>query len=59
MNDLFEFLGFQDAMRQSENNKSMSDMTNDLIMNGNYSNTADLVSDLLNTQLKKDKNNSW
>ena len=59
MDDLFEFLGFQDAMRQAESNKSMSDITNDLIMNGNYSSTADLVSDLVNIQLEKDKNNSW
>ena len=46
-------------MRQAESNKSMSDITNDLIMNGNYSSTADLVSDLVNIQLEKDKNNSW
>lgn len=59
MYDLFEFLGFQDAMRQAESNKSMSDLTNDLIMNGNYSNTVDLVSDLVDIKLEKDKNNSW
>ena len=55
MNDFFEFLGFQDAMKQSENNKSMLDISNDLIMNGNYTNTMDLVSDLVNIQLEKDK----
>lgn len=58
MDDLFEFLGFQDVLNQ-ENNKSMSDITNDLIMNGNYSNTADLVSDLVDIQLEKDKDKSW
>ena len=55
MDDLFEFLAFQDALSQAENNKNMSDISNDLIMNGNYSNTADLVSDLVNIQLE-DKN---
>ncbi len=59
MNDLFEFLGFQDAMKQIETNKSMSDLSNELIMNGNYSNTVDLVNDTLNIQLGKDKNKSW
>lgn len=54
MDDLFEFLGFQDAMKQTESNKSMSDLTNDLIMNGNYSNTMDLNSDLVNILLEKD-----
>ena len=58
MDDLFEFLGFQDVLKQ-ENNKSIKDMTNDLIMNGNYSNTTDLVGDLVNIQLEKDKNKSW
>ena len=58
MDDLFEFLGFQDVLKQ-ENNKSINDMTNDLIMNGNYSNTTDLVGDLVNIQLEKDKNKSW
>ena len=52
MNDLFEFLGFQDAMRKSESNQNMSEITNDFIMNGNYSNTADLVSDLVNIRLE-------
>ena len=56
MDDLFEFLGFQDAMKQSESNISMSDLTNDLIMNGNYSNMMDLVSDLVDIQLEQDKN---
>jgi len=55
MNDLFEFLGFQDAMKQTESNRSMGDEMNDLIMNGNYSNTADLVSDWVDLQLEKDK----
>ena len=59
MDDLFEFLGFRDIMKQSESNKNMSDIPNDLIMNRNYSNTADLVSDLVNIQLEKDKNKSW
>ena len=59
MNDLFEFLGFQEAMRQAETNRSMSDISNELILSGNYSNTADLVSDLVNIQLEKDKNKSW
>lgn len=59
MDDLFEFLGFQEAIRQSENNKSISDITNDLIMNGNYTNTMDLNSDLVNVLLGKDKNKSW
>ena len=40
MDDLFEFLGFQDAMKQSENQQSMSDMANDLIANSNYKNTV-------------------
>ena len=59
MDDVFEFLGFQEAMRQAENNRSMSDISNELILSGNYSNTADLVNDLVNIQLEKDKNNSW
>ena len=59
MNDFFEFLGFQDAMKQSESNISKSDLTNDLIMNGNYSNTMDLVSDLVDIQLQQDKNKIW
>lgn len=59
MDDFFEFLGFQDAMKQTQNNSSMGDLTSDLIMNGNYSNTADLVSDLVNIQLEKDKNKPW
>ena len=59
MGDFFEFLGFQEAMRQAESNKSTVDITNDLIINGNYSNTADLVSDFVDMQLDKDKNESW
>lgn len=55
MDDLFEFLSFQEIIKQSDSNTSMSDLTNDLIVNGNYSNTADLVSDLVNIQLEKDK----
>ena len=55
MNNFFEFLGFQDAMKQSESQQSMSDIANDLIMNGNYTNTVDLVSDMLDLQLNKDK----
>lgn len=55
MDDFFEFLGFQDAMHKMESNKSMSDEMNDLIMNGNYSNTVDLVSDWMDLQLKKNK----
>lgn len=59
MDDLYEFLGFQDVLRQAESNKSKNDISNDLIMNRNYSNTADLVNDLVNIQLEKDKNKSW
>ena len=55
MDDLFEFLGFQEAIKQSENNKNISDITNDLIINGNYTNTIDLNSDLVDILLKKDK----
>ncbi len=55
MNDFFEFLGFQDVMKQSEGQQSMSNIANDLIMNGNYTNTVDLVSDMLDLQLKKNK----
>lgn len=55
MNDLFEFLGFQDAMKQNESQQSMGDIANDLIMNGNYTNTVDLVSDMLDLQLNKNK----
>ena len=55
MVDLFEFLGFQDSMKQSANNESLGDLTNDLIMNGNYSNTMDSNSDLVNIMLEKDK----
>lgn len=53
MDDLFEFLGFQDTVKQSENQQSMSDIDNDLIMNGNYTNTVDLVSDMLDLELNK------
>ena len=59
MNDLYEFLGFQDAMKQNESQQSMSDITYDLIMNSNYTNTVDLVSDLVNIQLEKGKNKYW
>jgi len=52
MDDFFEFLGFQEAMRQAESNKSFNDISNDLIMSGNYSNTADLISDLVNIQFE-------
>ncbi len=55
MDDLFEFLGFQDAMKQNESQQNMSNMTNDLIINGNYTNTVDLVSDMLDLQLNKNK----
>ena len=55
MDDFFEFLGFQDAMKQSESQQSMSNITNDLIMNGNYTNTVDLVSDMLDLELNKNK----
>lgn len=55
MDNLFEILGFQDAMKQSESNMSMSDLTNDLIMNGNYSNTMDLNSDLVNIMFDEDE----
>lgn len=55
MDDLFEFLGFQDAMKQSESQQSMSNMANDLIMNGNYTNTIDLVSDMLDLEFNKNK----
>lgn len=37
----------------------MSDITYDLIMNSNYTNTVDLVSDLVNIQLEKGKNKYW
>ena len=55
MDDMFEFLGFQDAMKQNESQQSMSDLANDLIMNGNYTNTVDLVSDMLDLELNKNK----
>lgn len=55
MNDLYEFLGFQDAMKQNESQQSMNDFANDLIMNGNYTNTVDLVSDMLDLELNKNK----
>ncbi len=55
MNDFFEFLGFQEAMKQNESQQNMSNIANDLIMSGNYSNTADLVSDMLDLQLNKNK----
>lgn len=55
MDDFFEFLGFQDAIKQAESNKSISDISNDLIMNSNYRNTTDLNSDLVNIQLQKAK----
>lgn len=56
--DLFEFLGFQEAMKQTKSNNSVSNISNDLILNGNYSNTADLVSDLVNIQFDRNKNKS-
>lgn len=59
MDNLFEFLGFQEAMKQNESHQSMNDIANDLIMNGNYTNTVDLVSDLVNIQLEKGKNKYW
>jgi len=59
MDDLFEFLGFQEAIKQNESYQSISDITNDLIMNGNYTNTMDLNSDLVDIMLEKDKNKSW
>lgn len=55
MDDLYEFLGFQDIMKQTESQQNMSDIANDLIMNGNYTNTVDLVSDMLDLQLNKNK----
>ena len=55
MDDLFEFLGFQDTMRQNESQHSISDLANDLIMNGNNTNTVDLVSDVLDLELNKNK----
>lgn len=55
MNDLFEFLGFQDAMKQNESQQNMSNIANDLIMNGNYTNSVDLVSNMLNLELNKNK----
>lgn len=55
MDDLFEFLGFQEAMKQNENQQSVGDVASDLILNGNYTNTADLVSDMLDLQLNKKK----
>lgn len=55
MNDFFEFLGFQDAMKQSESQQNMNNIANDLIMNGNYTNTVDLVSDMLDLELNKNK----
>lgn len=42
-------------MKQSENQQSVSDMASNLIMNGNYTNTVDLVSDMLELQLKNNK----
>ena len=53
MDDLFEFLGFQDTTRQNESQHSISDLANDLIMNGNNTNTVDLVSDILDFQPNK------
>ena len=55
MDDLFEFLGLQDTLRQNESQHSISDLANDLIMNGNYTNTVDLVSDMLDLELNKNK----
>ena len=55
MDDLFEFLGFQDIMKKSENQQNMNDIANDLIVNGNYTNTVDLVSDMLDLELNKNK----
>lgn len=55
MDDLFEFLGFQEAMKQAESQQSMNDIANDLIMNGNYTNTVDLVSDMLDLERNKNK----
>ena len=53
MDGLFEFLGLQDTLRQNESQHSISDLANDLIMNGNYTNTVDLVSDILDFQPNK------
>ena len=53
MDGLFEFLGLQDTLRQNESQQSMSDLANDLIMNCNYTNTVDLVSDILDFQPNK------
>ena len=55
MDGLFEFLGLQDSLRQNESQHSISDLANNLIMNGNYTNTVDLVSDMLDLELNKDK----
>lgn len=55
MDNLFEFLGFQEAMKQNESHQSMNDIANDLIMNGNYTNTVDLVSGMLDLELNKNK----
>ena len=55
MDDLFEYLGFQDAMKQSESQQTMNDIAHDLIMNGNYTNTVDLVNDMLDLEVNKYK----
>lgn len=55
MDDLFEFLGFQEVIKQNESYQSISDITNELIMNGNYTNTMDLNSGLVDIMLEKDK----
>ena len=55
MDDLFEFLGFQDIMKQTESQQSMNDVANDLVMNGDYTNTVDLVSDMMDLELNKNK----
>ncbi len=55
MDNLLEILSFQDAMKQTESQQSMSGIANDLIMDGSYTNTVDLVSDMLDLQLNKNK----
>lgn len=42
-------------MKQNENQQSMSDIANGLIMNGNYTNTVDLVNDMLDLEVNKNK----